>query len=471
MVEKLTDYFIHIFDFPFALQLLCYSVATVLLLGVKINSEGKAEFKPLTFAVETLALAAVFLATDLLIAMIGAPVMFYFDSTFKYFLGIVLFALIRGKHNYRNRLVMGTTAFALCVLMGAMGTLCGQTIERFAPGFDIAVTKIISYILVVACAVLFYKYPVFKFETGRFDCALITTCNALSAIVFVIYEYMRRFDREFMRASYVHLPFVSLIIIILFVIDIVTYFMNYGICREKARTLSLEIEHQKKQSLQNLLSISEAKLGELREVRHDVKNQYAYMQAMLEEGKYEELKAYFNELIGTFAVPLFEQVDSGNADIDSVLNLELTKMRSKDIKSDIKVSVPPVLPIKQSHVVTLFANVIDNAIDACERDKPENPFVNVVVNMREEELLLCVSNPTRLTQKNLEKGLNTSKQDKTRHGYGMKIIRKIVKKYNGFYRCYIKDGLFVSESLLSLPDNVQNKERKIEDGYKNSNLR
>lgn len=450
MIEKLTNYFTHIFDFPFVFQLLCYAVTTVLLLGVKINDDGKTEFKPLVFAAETLVLAVVFLVIDLLLALIGAPVMFYFDSSFKYFLGILLFAIIRGKHNFRNRLVMGTTAFALCVLMGAMGTLCGQAIERALPDFDIAISKIISYLLTVACAVLFYKYPVFKYETGRFDCTMITVFNVLSAIVFVIYEYIRRFDRDFMMSSRIQLPFISVVIAILFVIDIVAYFMNYGICREKARTLDYEIERQKKQSLQELVRLSEVKLSELREVRHDVKNQYAYMQVMLEEGKFDELKAYFNELIGTFAAPLFVQVDSGNADIDSVLNLELAKMRAKDIKANIRVSVPSELPIKKSSILSLFANVIDNAIDACERDKPENPLIDVVVNVRGDELFFCVTNPTKLTQEELERGITTSKEDKSRHGYGMKIIQEIIKKYNGYYRCYIKDGLFVSESLLGL---------------------
>lgn len=450
MIEKLTNYFVHVFDFPFVLQLICYAVTTVLLLGIKVTADGKAEFKPIVFAVETFALVVFFLVVDLLIAMIGAPYMFYFDSTFKYFSGILLFALIRGKHSYRSRLVMGTTAFALCVLMGAMGTLCGQAVEQAVQGFDIAITKIISYVLTVVCAVLFYKYPVFKFETGRFDSAMITVCNSLSALAFVIYEYMRRFDKVFMQASYKQLPFISVIIFILFVIDIVTYFMMYCVCREKARALAYEIERQKKQSLQELLALSESKLSELREVRHDVKNQYAYMQSMLEEGKYDELKSYFNELIGTFALPLFEQVDSGNPDIDSVLNLELAKMRAKDIKANIRVSVPSELPVKKSHLLSLFANVIDNAIDACGRDKPENPLIDVVVNVCGDELVFCVSNPTKLTQEELDRGISTSKEDKSRHGYGMKIIQKIIKKYNGYYRCYIKDGLFIAEGLLGL---------------------
>ena len=42
----------------------------------------------------------------------------------------------------------------------------------------------------------------------------------------------------------------------------------------------------------------------------------------------------------------------------------------------------------------------------------------------------------------------TGKADKKLHGYGTKIIKKVVKKYNGYYRCFIKDGQYVSEALL-----------------------
>lgn len=450
-MEAIINYFTHIVDFPFVMQLICYSVATVLLLGVRVNADGKAQFRPLVFAIETIALSVVFFAIDLIIALFPPRVSGYFDSSFKYFLGVLLFAVIMSRHSWKNRLVMGTTVFALCILMGEMGTMGGLTIKLVSPNFDIAISKILVYILIIVCAALFYKYPVFKFEIGGFDCALITTCNALSAIVLVVYEYMCRYNVEFMRARNTLLPFVTMVIVAFLVINIVTYFMNYGICREKALTLAYEIEQQKKQSLRELLNVSEAKLTELKEVRHDVKNQYAYMQAMLEEREYDKLKAYFNELIGTFATPLGEQIESGNADIDSILNLELAKMKTKNIKSNIRICVPSELAIKKTALLSLFSNVIDNAIEACERDKPENPTIDIVVGMHGEELLLSVSNPTKLTQEELDAGVVTSKNDKTRHGYGTNIIKKIVKKYNGIYRCYIKDGFFVSESLLGIP--------------------
>ena len=83
-----------------------------------------------------------------------------------------------------------------------------------------------------------------------------------------------------------------------------------------------------------------------------------------------------------------------------------------------------------------------------ERDKTDDGVVDVVVSMQGDYMLFCVTNPTKLADMNNAAELCTNKKNKNVHGYGMKIIQKYVRKCNGIFRCYVKDGQFVSESLL-----------------------
>ena len=440
--EAVLRFFEHNFDAPLVVQLLCIAFSAVLLLGVPAGTK----IRPLRFALETVCLAAVFLLFNLVISVAAVLARLTFGSYWNYLLGIALYAAVRSRHSAAARMAMGCAVFAAAVLMASFGTICGNMIEFRVEGFDIAVTKVIASLLTVVCACVFYKYPLFRFELSGFDAALNTACNLLSAMLCIVYELMRLYNRDMHEASNALAGYISLVEGAMFIINIVTYFMTYYICREKERVLAYQAERQKTRSLEQLLTLSEARLAELREVRHDVKNQYAYMQSLLEQNKYDDLRAYFEELVGTFSKPLCDVVESGNVMVDQVLNLELSKVRSMGLKMDVRVAVPPELPFSQSGILALFTNVIDNAAEACVRDGFLGEQIGVAVGMKGDYLLFCVSNPTKKTVPEAEG--ETSKPDKKLHGFGAKIIKKVVKKYNGYYRCFIKDGQYVSEALL-----------------------
>lgn len=444
MKDAIVNFFTHIFDYSFVIQLLAIAAATVLLLGVEYK-----KFKPWRFVIDLVWLTATFIAVHLALHVFALLVWRGFTSDLPYFIGITIYTCVASKHKWINRLAMGSVVFSLCTVMAALGTIFGNAIEIAIDGFDIAVTKVLSNLIIIGCAALFFRYPLFKFETTVFDCALNVSCNLLSAALCVIYEYVRRSSAEMMRLSWKFSGFITVVLLFLFLINIATYFMTYGLCKERERALEYRVREQKSESLKELLALNEHKLSELREMRHDVKNQYAYMQMLIEKKKYGELKSYFDEIVGTLAKPLYACVDSGNALIDQALNLELAKAGESGVKMNTRVAVPAELPFSKSAILGLFTNVIDNAIEACLRENIEDPCVDVVLNMQGDYMLFCVTNPT--TRADTETDAltwHTSKADKALHGYGVKIIRKIVKKHNGYHRCFIKGGNFVSESLL-----------------------
>lgn len=442
VADILQRFFAHTFDVPLVVQLLCIALSTVLLLGVPAGTK----IRPLRFAAEVVCTAAVFLALNLVITVAAGLAGLFFGSYWNYLLGIALYAAVRSRHSAAARVAMASVIFSTSTLMATFGTICGNMIEYRVEGFDIAITKSISSLLIAVCAAVFYAYPIFRFEMSSFDAALNAACNVLSAMLFVAYELLRTYDSAMQQASGAFAGYITIVIAAVFLINIVTYFMTYFICREKERVLAYQAERQKSRSLEELLSLSEARLAELREVRHDVKNQYAYMQTMLEAGRYEDLKAYFNELVGTFSKPLYGVVESGNAMIDSVLNLALSKVRAAGLRLDVRVAVPPELPFARSGILALFTNVIDNAAEACVREGFAGAQIEVTVGMQGDYLLFCVTNPTR--KERVPEAGATSKADKKMHGIGTRIIRKVVKKYNGYYRCFVRDGQFVSEALL-----------------------
>lgn len=444
MLQLASEFFMRFADVPYYIQLLAVTVSTVLLL----DGKSSARWKQATFWADLIGLFVFFLFSNFLFYVFKELSSVSVGSFLHFLLGIGLYALLRSPFSPSVRVAVVCVVFSIVTLLGSFGTMVGNMLEQYIEGFDIAVTKYVSSVAIVLSALVFSRYPLSRFGMGWFDAVLNGTCNLLSALLCVIYELWRVYDVSFGVLARSFSGYVSLVILFVFLINTVTYFMTYFICREKERVLTYETERQKSRSLEELLRLSEARIAELRDVRHDVKNQYAYMQSMLEEERYADLKRYFEELVGTFSKPLYGVVESGNTMIDSVLNLELSKVRAMGLKLDVRVAVPPRLPFAQSGILALFTNVIDNAAEACVRENFPDAQIDVVVGMQGEYLLFCVTNPTR-KQTADEPGV-TSKADKNLHGIGARIIRKVVKKYGGHYRCFVREGQYVSETLLDL---------------------
>ena len=93
-----------------------------------------------------------------------------------------------------------------------------------------------------------------------------------------------------------------------------------------------------------------------------------------------------------------------------------------------------------------LANQIDNAFDAC-RNMPVSDFRDVKVTIKQVEnfVFFRVENTVDCNPFENNQSLISTKADMSmRHGLGLKNIRDIADKYNGFLRNEYKDGFFIS---------------------------
>ena len=227
----------------------------------------------------------------------------------------------------------------------------------------------------------------------------------------------------------------------------------YALCREQQAIIDLQAEKQRFLSEQEQTRMTEAMLHNLRSIRHDLKNQYAYMQILLSEKRYTELEDYFSELLSALPAPL-NLVDCGNHTLNTVLNMEFSKLRADGIPFQHKLVVPPALPFKNEDVCAILSNLIDNAAEECRRMKEkgmEQPDILVEIHPHQSYLFIQCSNSTDRTALTRKKGgLQTTKGDAELHGYGTQIIMKLAEKYNGYANYNLEDGRFVAQVMLDM---------------------
>lgn len=91
----------------------------------------------------------------------------------------------------------------------------------------------------------------------------------------------------------------------------------------------------------------------------------------------------------------------------------------------------------------IFANILSNAVEACEKLVIEKKEIFVNVYNYQNKLFINIINPIN---KNIEissnKFIYTIKEDKNCHGYGTINVYETVKKYNGIINYTCKNKVF-----------------------------
>ena len=133
--------------------------------------------------------------------------------------------------------------------------------------------------------------------------------------------------------------------------------------------------------------------------------------------------------------------------MNTVLAGKTALMEEKGIKGDIAVALPRELPLSDTDLCALFANALDNAIEACER--LENMDERVIwVRARADKGLLMVQ-VTNRTGGAAPATLETTKADKASHGYGLAILHEIAARANG--TCAVEQRPGVFELIVTAP--------------------
>ncbi|RKI38800.1 ATP-binding protein [bacterium D16-51] len=183
---------------------------------------------------------------------------------------------------------------------------------------------------------------------------------------------------------------------------------------------------------------------EMRGWRHDFRNHMHVLRIYLENGEVEKCQAYLLQLEKDL-----EEVDlkvkSGNAMADAILNSKMSLAGTKDIRLDVTARIPEKLPISDTEFSVVFGNLMDNAMEACEKiARQEERFIRVYIGIYKKQFYISVTNATNQT-KRVERYIT---EKGAGHGFGLYRIDKIVKKYQGYLKRKNEPGVFVTEIML-----------------------
>lgn len=155
-------------------------------------------------------------------------------------------------------------------------------------------------------------------------------------------------------------------------------------------------------------------------LRHDTMKHYTLLRTMAEETP-ERLTSYLDELIGQVEA-VRPVVDSQNQILNILINGKLNTASDKGISTEITRSdAPAKLPLTDTELCCLIVNILDNAINAASESK--KPEIKLDFHCNDNHFIFSCEN-------SMAGAAGTNKKIPTpEHGYGLKIIRQIMKRW------------------------------------------
>lgn len=144
----------------------------------------------------------------------------------------------------------------------------------------------------------------------------------------------------------------------------------------------------------------------------------------------QEIKVYLEKLSFSYE-NVFQLCPCKHPAINALVYNKLAYARAKQIKTEITLSLEDQVKVSTVDLVSLFSNLLDNAIESCLRGEEEEMFLQISDFFEMGLYTLKVRNSKRKGDTVLTGEKKTSKQNKLLHGYGLSIIEDLVKKYDG----------------------------------------
>ena len=159
---------------------------------------------------------------------------------------------------------------------------------------------------------------------------------------------------------------------------------------------------------------------EISVIRHDIANHMNVMEEMRkDEGGQELLKKLDKANRSMTGIPV----------LDCLIREKASACEKEGIAFKREGGAIGETAITEYELVSLFANLLDNAIEAAK--ETEEKEVTLSLEKQQGYLKLTVSNSKLPERKPVEDGFRTTKKDKKNHGIGSKIIRDIVEMHDG----------------------------------------
>ncbi len=317
------------------------------------------------------------------------------------------------------------------VIMGMTIVLSGGELffdEHNDTAFSYVCTAIIIWIIYI---IIKHKLGFSKNKENLpvlFDLIIVMVSASIYVMVTIIFK-----EKE--ASETVKMVSVICLLIILFMI----IYLYDTITKYYTQKIRAEIMEKEKNYYFKQAEILEQTSGEIRNLRHDMKNHLYAIKSLIGEHD-READIYIENIMKKIDISS-EYSTTGNLVLDSLINYKLTNAEESDVRITTDISVPNQLSDEIENIVAIMGNLLDNAIEAC-KETDNNRYIDMKLKYKKGIMFIDIKNSYngRILIKKGE--IVTCKEDKSLHGIGLNSVKRAAEECNGTVKIDYDDKEF-----------------------------
>lgn len=302
-----------------------------------------------------------------------------------------------------------------------------SSISRF---LVVLITKSV-YLIFVSIIVSFkrkYAIMLHRVELFMISSTLSVSCILISIVRNIIYNTKEHYNAFF------------IILLCVLLLNIGQYYTMIYISMKNLKEKSISLMQKQIEMQEDSIRNLEVKYDETEKIRHDMKSHISCALKLAEQGDIKELINYLNEISEDKINKIVSHVKTERRILGAVINSKLGMAESKGF--DMKcVILNEMDNIKDIDAGVLLANLLDNAIEACEKNYGHS---EIMLKIWSNAGYYCIEISNTVERDVLAENPNlfTSKSNKELHGIGLKSVKDVVEKYNGMMNFKQKANTF-----------------------------
>lgn len=279
-----------------------------------------------------------------------------------------------------------------------------------------------------------------------FEWGIVSTVLIISIIIGAYINYAVVGSRD-------KLGLFSIIVFMCIVItNILVCWLLFDLVKKNKDINELNLLRQTQEYNRQYIENLQAEYETVRKLRHDYKNSFMLLSALLENGDPEKAKEEISKIVGEIAsTEIF--INTDNAVVNAVVNSKLSAAKALGIECECYV-IKEISGIDDISLCRLLSNMLDNAVAACKKEYDGKRVLELSVMAN--KISYTFTGKNKISESVIEHNpeLKSTKKDIRNHGYGVKIIREIAEKYGGRSYFYEEEGMFCCAVCLRRNDSI-----------------
>lgn len=313
--------------------------------------------------------------------------------------------------------------------------------------FQTITTKALYFLAVYCLSRLSFKEKEIK-RTGDFWLLFLPLVSVFTTIVF------NSILSELKYAGKIYIYFATISFILLFA-NVFVFLIHEKVVSTLLKNAEYQLEIQKTEINQEYYCELERQYETSNILIHDIKKHLTVIKSLAEDEDFTGIKKYIDSVYAENNVKSLKQF-SNNKLINVIVSRYYNLCNESNISLSVDIRNIDFSFINDSDLTSLLNNLLENSYEAAKES--DGKTIDITISRKNEHFIsFYILNSCDAPPKQNGDIFFTSKEDKNRHGFGIKIINKITKKYQGNAKFIYSDTTKSFISLIVLKSHV-NKE-------------